>query len=315
MSDRRTTQPADGPAPDVFAVGGCHRDLVGRTDGPFAPATSCPGRIRETAGGVARNVAVLLASAGLRVELASRLGVDAAGRTLLEGLARAGVETLAVGVDAAAATGTYVALHDEAGELVAAMSDLSIYDGITPQSLSPAEPRIAGARLVFADANLPAPTLAHLAARAGPRLAVDAISRAKAPRIEAAMRKGALLFANRLAAESLVGSPLEDAASAAAALRRSGARQAVVTAGPDPLAVLDGDTIITLPVRAVAVRDVTGAGDALIAGTLAALLSGTPLAAAVEGGIEAAAAALSVEGALAALPPALVQRLRAAKTE
>ncbi|ODN70370.1 PfkB family carbohydrate kinase [Methylobrevis pamukkalensis] len=57
-----------------------------------------------------------------------------------------------------------------------------------------------------------------------------------------------------------------------------------------------------LDVAAAAIVDVTGAGDALVAGTIAALHAGRPLEAAVAFGIEAGRAALSTVGALERLP-------------
>ncbi|WP_181702283.1 PfkB family carbohydrate kinase [Chthonobacter albigriseus] len=300
--------PAQGTRLDCLAIGGCHRDLVGRTDAAFEPATSCPGKITETSGGVARNVAVLMANAGLTVALATRIGDDAAGRALSAALRSAGVRTELVDVDPAAATGTYIALHDRSGELAAALSDLSIYDAIRPEALPRAA--IADAGLVFADANLPAATLEALSALAPRTLAVDAISRAKAPRVAAPLRAGALVFVNRTSAEALSGRPFTSAIEAAATLAAAGARRLVVTDGGRPLAVLDDGGVDELPVPAADVADVTGAGDALIAGTLLSLIGGRRLIDALSGGIAASQAALAVRGALPALPAALVAAIR-----
>ncbi len=301
-------------APEVLLVGGCHRDVVARTIGRFEPGTSCPGRVAERPGGVARNVAVLLASAGIGTALASRVGDDPAGRSLVAALAAAGVAAAAVTVDPDAATGAYVAVHDEAGELVAAVSDMAIYDRIGPEALEALAGPLAAARLVFADANLPAATLDALAGRCGARLAVDAISRAKAPRVAAALSAGALGFLNLASASALAGEAFRGASEAAAALARRGARRLVVTGGAGPLAVLEDGRIEAIEVPPVEVADVTGAGDALTAGTLAALARGRPLAEATRTGILAAGAALSSTGALDRLPPAVLQALEQDET-
>ncbi|HUG63399.1 MAG TPA: PfkB family carbohydrate kinase [Methylomirabilota bacterium] len=297
---------------DIALVGGCHRDVIARTAAPFEPGTSCPGRVMETAGGVARNVAVLAASAGLRIGLVSRTGQDEAGRALVRALDARGIDTGAVVADPGAATGCYVAVHGDDGELVAAVSDLSVYDRITPSALEPAWPTIARAGLVFADANLPTETLTVLAERAGGRLCVDAISRAKAGRVLAALRAGALGFVNLPSAEAIAGRALAGAEEAASALRDLGVLRAVVTSGARPVAVLTERSIEIAPVPAVAVVDVTGAGDALIAGALTALSAGASLRAAVEVGILASGAALGSSGALDKLPPSVLQAARSA---
>lgn len=295
MTAGRPTRPA------MVAIGGCHRDLVARTGGRFEAGTSCPGSVVERAGGVARNVAVLLAGAGIPVRFAGRVGADATGSAVLAGLVAAGVDVAAVRVDPDAATGTYLAVHDETGELVAAVSDLGIYDRIAAADVLAARPDPGG--FVFADANLPAATLAVLAAAHGEFLAVDAISRAKADRILVPARAGALVFANLPSAGALAGRSLKSPAEAAEALRALGVTRAIVTGGPLPVAILADGAVGIRSVPAVPVVDVTGAGDALTAGTLAALAAGRPLADAVDVGIRASAAALACRGALPALPP------------
>lgn len=297
---------------DLVCVGGCHRDIVAHTTSAFEPGTSCPGHVRETFGGVARNVAVLAASTGARVALLGRVGVDAPGRALLADLADAGV-TPDLTVDDTAATGTYLATHDATGELVAAVSDLSIYDRMTPDVVLD-RPVLRAARLLFADANLPEATLLALARRCTDRLAVDAISRAKAPRLAALLPLGPIVFVNLTSAETLLGRSFTDAAEAAASLADRGARAAVVTAGSAPVAVLDDGAVhrITVPRRTVV--DVTGAGDALTAATLAARLRGHTLAEAVGFGIKASGAALACSGALDRLPAGLVAELNATGT-
>lgn len=306
VSSRRPLMPG---RLDILLLGGCHRDIVARTAAPFVPGTSCPGAVAETAGGVARNVAVLLASAGLSTALVARVGDDAAGRRLVAELSARGVDAALVAVEQGSATGTYVAIHDEAGELAAAVSDLSVYDRIDPRSLRPASAALAAAGIVFADANLPAATLDWLAADYGPKLAVDAISRAKAPRILGALRAGALGFLNLPSAATLTGTDAEDATTAARGLAALGATRLVVTGGGGGVAVLDEGSIGAVAVPRVAVVDVTGAGDALTAGTLAALSVGAPLIDAVRIGVAAAGAALSSTGALDRLPSAVLEAL------
>lgn len=295
--------------PRLVLVGGCHRDLVARPSGRFQPGTSCPGLVRETAGGVARNVAILVASAGIGVRLVSRVGDDDAGRAVVAGLVRAGVDAGGVAIDPAVATGAYVAVHDEAGELVAAISDLGAYDRLTPATLAPERGAMDAADFVFCDANPPEAAITALGEHAGPRLVVDAISRAKARRVLPALRAGALGFVNLPAAEALAGRPLAGPREAAHALDALGVRRAVLTGGSSPVTVLEGGILSKVPVPAVSVTDVTGAGDALVAGTLAALLSGAPLERAVETGVKAAAAAVASTGALDALPPSVLEDL------
>lgn len=292
---------------DLVAVGGCHLDVVARPAGRFEAGTSCPGSVATVPGGVARNVAVLVASAAFRVGLVGILGDDAGGRALVRSVSEAKVVPL-FAVTADGRTGTYVAVHDEAGELIAAVSDLGLYDRFLPE-IAVTGGAVDHAAMVFADANLPAATLRALADRCGGRLVVDAISRAKAPRLAGLLGSDALIFSNLPSAGALLGAAVETPLAAAAALRDNGVRRAVVTGGAQPVAVLDDGAIVAVAVPPVPIADVTGAGDALAAGTIAGLLCGRPLAKAVEVGVLAAASAVGTTGALLELPSSLLSVL------
>lgn len=287
----------------VLVVGGCHQDVLGRTSGAYEPATSCPGIVTRRPGGVARNVAVLLGRAGVPCRFVSVVGDDAAGRELVAELDAAGIDASAVVVDAAGRTGTYLAIHDGAGELVSAVSDLGLYDGF---ALPAAALATDDNPLVFADANLAAGELARLSEAHGERLVLDAISRAKAPRLRPLIQSGALFICNLPSAELLVGSVVSRPAEAAERLRATGVRRAVVTGGARPLAVLEDGRVTELAPQPAEVVDVTGVGDAQTAGLLLALSAGAPLIAAVQVGMAAARAALATAGALRALPEGVV---------
>ncbi len=231
------------------------------------------------------------------------VGADAAGRELIAELSSAGIDTTAMVIDPEGRTGTYLAIHDEAGELVSAISDLGLYDRFV---LPPTVLEKDRASLVFADANLAPDELSRLAEAHGDRLVFDAISRAKAPRLKPLVTSGALFICNLPSAELLVGHPVDRPIHAAERLAAAGARRAVITGGSKPLAVLDEGHIIELTPRPAEVVDVTGVGDAQTAGLLLALSAGAPLVAAVEVGMQAARAALATAGALRELPASTI---------
>ncbi|PIP00804.1 hypothetical protein CJ014_01480 [Pleomorphomonas carboxyditropha] len=293
----------------LLVVGGCHQDVLGRAGVAYEPATSCPGMVTRRSGGVARNVAVLLGRAGAPCRFVSVVGDDAAGRDLMAELVAADIDTTAMLVDGGGRTGTYLAIHDEAGELVSAISDLGLYDGFVLPAAALGGDKD---RLVFADANLAPGELRRLADAHGDRLVLDAISRAKAPRLKPLVASGALFICNLPSAELLVGHPVGRPAEAAEQLATAGARRAVVTGGSKPLAILDEGRITELTPRPTEVIDVTGVGDAQTAGLLLALSAGAPLILAVGVGMLAARAALATAGALGELPAGVVAAALAA---
>jgi pseudouridine kinase len=264
--------------------------------GPLIPGTSNPGNVTTDFGGVARNVAENLARMGRRVTMVSRVGGDESGAAVVARLEVLGIDTSMVSV-AKRATASYTAILEPDGELVLGLADMDLYDEMVPGT--PGMPgdtaRLRDHALWFADANLPAETIVWLLERAdGIPVAVDAVSVVKARKLRDVLPRISILFANIAQAASIaeVG-PMGDAAQAARALKALGAQAGVVTAGREGIAVWTGHEVRTMATLPAVPRDVTGAGDALIAGTLFGVSEGRNLFDAARLGL--AAAAITVE--------------------
>lgn len=130
-------------------------------------------------------------------------------------------------------------------------------------------------------------------AAAGVRLSYDVYH---PPRTE---RFHALAPLLEVAFLSAPGSSAADAAELARDAVRRGARSAVVGRGKAGCLMLAGGTGYEQPAVPARVVDTLGAGDALIAGVIAALLAGAPPPATLEHGARAAAAACEHVGAWA----------------
>ena len=108
----------------VVVVGGINADLKARTTAPLVPGTSNPGTATLTPGGVGRNVAENLAHLGRPVALVGVVGDDDLGRLVLDATAAAGVDVSHVRTHPGP-TGSYTALLDHRGELVAGVADMA----------------------------------------------------------------------------------------------------------------------------------------------------------------------------------------------
>lgn len=275
--------------------------MVDRTfvlDADAVWATSNPADSRTGFGGVARNVAENLARLGVAVSLVSRVGDDEAGRSLTEHLTALKVDVQGVQVSASGATAQYLAVLDPAGDLVIGAAAMQILDQVSGEVLGEHWP-VAGAR-VFADCNLPAATLAQALARArldGVPLAVDAVSMIKVTRLPADLSGIDTLFCNLDEAGALARhhgwAESNDAHRLATLVRDHGARQVIITHGAAGAWVADARGCRQVPAVSAEVVDVTGAGDALVAGVLALQAAGADLDDAVLAG--ALIAALTVE--------------------
>jgi pseudouridine kinase len=289
----------------IACIGGAHIDRHGLLAGPLIPGTSNPGSVTSDFGGVARNVAENLSRLGRKVRMVSRVGDDESGRAVVNDLQTLGIDTSLISVSAqakACATASYTAILRPDGELVLGLADMAIYDEITPALLEPALPRLLECELWFVDANLPAETLRWIAeASSHLALTADAVSVVKSRKLTGILDFVSPLFLNIAQAASILGlSSFPDAWAAAGAMSQH-VLSGVVTAGAEGAAAwLDGDVRV-IPARPAKVRDVTGAGDALIAGTLFGITGGVPgFFRAVQLGM--AAAAITVESGSTTAP-------------
>ncbi len=296
----------------VACIGAVHIDVKARLSGEAHPGTSNPARTVRTPGGVAGNVARNLGRLGLPVTLFSIVGDDAVGRTLLGELHAASVDTSGVQRSTGPPTASYLAVLDREGRLLLAAADMEVYDVLDPAWADRVGPALGEFDAWVIDANLPGATIAHLLRHAGKALLVaDPVSVPKAPRLAAVLPRLDVLFPDRAEAFALAGLPPGGEASvvaAAAAIRRRGVRRVVVSLGWRGAYLDDGvmpRQVPALPARSVV--DVTGAGDAQIAGYIYGLSRRGSGHAPIDWGMAAASLTVeTIDSVRADLTPALL---------
>jgi pseudouridine kinase len=287
-----------------LCIGGAMIDRKYELHGPLIAATSNPGQVRVSQGGVARNITENLARLGADVSLAAAIGDDASGAGILAILHGLGVDTAPMIVMQGQPTAEYAAVlehgtHDLALAVVAMDHAEQRLAAEIPAILFHAEAGMT----VFADGNLPREAMSAVisaARRIGFDLAVDAVSIAKARRLPADLSGISILFMNADEAAELLAMPAAGTSAMAAALVQRGAARAVVTAGAAGAFAQDGAKGSHTPALTANVADVTGAGDSLIAATLWRLSLGDALEAALRWGV--LSAGLTVESDKSVLP-------------
>jgi sugar/nucleoside kinase (ribokinase family) len=193
-------------------------------------------------------------------------------------------------------TPSYTALIDAEGELIVGLADMALYDLAFPKQIRRSKVReaIAAADAILCDANLPTAALERLMALADGRpVFAIAVSPAKVVRLTPLLDQLSLLFMNSREAAALVDAE-PSGELLVRRLRQAGLNAGVVTSGSAPVLGFDDSGIFEIdPPAPRKVADVTGAGDALTGATVAALLRGLPLRAALREGL--AAAMLAIE--------------------
>lgn len=305
----------------VVVVGGANMDVKAHSRHKAVLRTSNPGAAVTTPGGVGRNIAENLARLGTPTHLVAPVGRDAFGEELVAHTRAAGVVVDHV-VHTDDATGTYLAVMDSDGELLVAVSNMDVTDRLTVRQLAGSRDLIAHSDLLVIDGNIPPAPVAWLldyAAATGVPVVIDPVSVAKAEHLAHALNPARPVLAltpNQDELAAILGRPVPDtAASAVKAAReihrlgvthvwvRRGLRGSILSSREENGRI----TVTHLDAPRVTAVDVTGAGDAMTAAFVHALLrQDMPAAAARFGQMAAALTVASADTVRADLTARLI---------
>ncbi len=313
-----------------LAIGTGALDIKARLTRTPLPTTDVPGRIALKPGGVARNIAENLARLRLPIVFAGIMGDDPAGRLLIDLSRAAGlaVRPLPRSVPApddvtrlklpdVLPTATLNVMLAPDYRQIAGVFSGDILDALQPDDLHQLRDLIDLAPAILCDGGLPADVLIALRAL----LPEDTFfyanpgSVALAPRLEPLLDRLDLLTCNHLEAQALTQVKIDGPAkliSAALLLVKQGVKRAVVTYGARGLAYADEARSLYQPARPANLIDATGAGDALAAALIEALLRDEPINVCLQCGLAAAAITCESEDSVSPLlsPEAIQQRVR-----
>jgi len=292
------------PSPEAPAlvIGAAGVDIVGRLREDLHRETSNPAQIRTSFGGVARNVAENLVRLGQPVRLIAAVGDDQVGDQLVQDIASSGVDVSAVLRSQERPTGAYLAVVNTRGEMQFALDDMRIISAVSPEYLEQNAALFEQSSLLFVDANLSQAALrtaVHLARKARIPICADPTSFTLAHRLRPFLPHLHLITPNSAEASILCGHEVEDesrreAIEAAKELVTQGIEVAVITLAK--FGVCYATSEISGYIRAIRSQIVnpTGAGDALTAAVIFALLNDIPIDDAIRLGVSAASLTLRV---------------------
>ena len=294
------------PEAPVLAIGGAGIDIIGRVKGELQMGTSNPAQIRSSFGGVARNVAENLARLGQPVRLISAFGEDEEGELLVAQAAEAGIAVEAVLRTSEHATGMYLGLINQSGLLQVALDDIRATSALSPEYLKAHAGLFQEASALFLDASLPRDTMRtafSLAARARVPVVADPTSTSLAERLRPYLRRIQLITPNSaeagiLCERSFEPSDRHQVREAAKCLVSQGVEIALVTLAEFGLGYATSESSGHIPAMRTRIVDPTGAGDALTATVMFALLNDISLDEAVRLGVTAASLTLHYRGSV-----------------
>ncbi len=278
--------------PYVAVIGGANIDIAGKPKSALVRHDSNPGTVTLSPGGVGRNIAQNLAMLGEEVKFITAFGEDAYAAQLTESCLKAGIDVTETLTVPGGASSTYIFITDDDGDMELAISDMQIYQKITPQFLEKKADLIENAELCVVDTNLTAEALHYIANTFHCPLFVDPVSTAKAGKLAGILGKIHTLKPNRLEAELLSGVKIHDEASlqqAADALLETGLEQVFISMSKDGVYCANHEEHLLVPCFPANMVNTTGAGDSLMAAIAWGSLQGFSLEDCARAGMAAAA--------------------------
>lgn len=278
-------------SPYVTVVGGMNMDIGGRPYKKLVAKDSNPGAVRMSPGGVGRNIAHNMSLLGLDVRLLTAFGDDVYAQKLAAVCGELGIDISQSPVIPGGHTSTYLFVNDESGDMQLAVSDMDIYDHLTPQVLQSRRQLLDGSQVVVLDTNLPAETVAWVAENCRAPIFADPVSTAKAEKLRPVLGRLHTLKPNRIEAEVLSGVAISDDASlrrAADALLETGLHRVFISLGADGVFAADrSGQVLHLPAPEGNIVSTTGCGDSFMAALAWAYLQGSDLERSARAGLAA----------------------------
>ena len=278
-------------SPYVTVVGGMNMDIGGRPHGKLVARDSNPGTVRMSPGGVGRNIAHNMSLLGLDVRLVTAFGDDMYAQKLASVCGELGIDISQSPVIPGGHTSTYLFVNDEGGDMQLAVSDMDIYENLTPRVLQSRRQLLDGSQVVVLDTNLPAETVAWVAENCRAPIFADPVSTAKAEKLRPVLGALHTLKPNRMEAELLSGVEITNGESlrrAANKLLETGLHRVVISLGADGVFAADhnGETL-QLPTPKGNMINTTGCGDSFMAALAWAYLQGSDLERSARAGLAA----------------------------
>lgn len=282
----------------VFVIGAAALDITGAPQSVSRLRDSNIGRIRLAVGGVGKNIARSLTRYDMDVSLVTAIGSDFWADMIETDCKKWGID-LSHALRCEGASGTYLSVLDEDGDLLVGVNDMQALNALTPAALSPLLPALNRADMCVLDANLPAETLAYLTNSLTSPIFYEPVSCAKAKRIGDKLGKCFAIKPNRFEAAELSGRSCDTARGIYRAgewFLNQGVQRVFISLAAEGVYWADPNGCGLIPAESVRVVDTTGAGDAMCAAIIDGCINGLSAAECAIYGNHMSALACAKEG-------------------
>lgn len=245
-------------------------DIFGFSATTYRSHDSNPGRVKVSFGGVCRNIAENMARVGTNTKFISILGNDEKGKSIIEHAKTMNFDMSDSLVVEGASTPTYVAILNEQGEMVSAIVDINIDHHMDEAFIDSKSNVIEGAEYMFFGADNPECIEYIVKKYAGKtKFVLDPVSAAKAKDVKHLLSYFHTVKPNRHEASVLCGfdiNTIEDVRRAGDFFMEKGNENVFISLDADGVYYRNEHEEGIIKPNAAKVVNVTGAGDAFIAG-------------------------------------------------
>lgn len=270
----------------ILVIGASNIDYSATSKNSIIEGDSNIGSIKISYGGVGRNIVENLARLGVDVSFITFIGNDASGKELVKQLEECNVKVISP--VSSYPSSSYLAINNDDGEMKVAICDTKVLDNCQVETFSKYKDIISSFETIVLEANINEEILKWLfTSFPDKKYIVEAVSANKVTRFLDYLDKIYLFKSNLLEAKFLLGKHNEPIILLAKELMSKGVKKVVITQGSAPVIVGENDDVSFItPVPLDKVKNVCGAGDSLLAGTVYGLLKEKPLVEAVAFGVK-----------------------------
>lgn len=150
------------PTFPVIGIGAANVDQLWKTKETLRYRDSNPGYLHTSVGGVARNITENIARLGNSAAFLTAVGTDANGQKIVSDSTAAGINMDYVFKNSSLPSSTYVCLLNMNGDMLLALSDMSVLQSLSAEDLMNRADLIQSANAIVCDGCLPAEVLDRL---------------------------------------------------------------------------------------------------------------------------------------------------------
>ena len=250
-------------------IGEANIDICGTPCETLTEGSDSQGTVTYSLGGAGRNIAHNLRLLGVNTKLITALGDDTYAHRIIDSCNELGIEIADSLKLTGADTATDLYIADENRKVKFTVSDMKIYDRLTPEFVSSKLELMNRGRMVILDTNLPAETITYVCETCKAPVFAVCRSTKSAEKLVPVLDKLCVVTANKAEAEILSGISIKDRDTlerAADIILEYGVKNVFIDAGKEGVYCGCDEEQFLLPGTDSETDGTLGADDAFVAG-------------------------------------------------